>query len=53
MLQWNSQSGQYEATVNGQLVQVDGDEFSEERAKLQQEYQQRGMSYVSAWGSDI
>lgn len=65
MLEWNSNTGVYEATFNGQLVQVDGDEFSEERSKLQREYQQsmdENAAYdkadaelrsVFAWKSDL
>lgn len=48
MLEFNPKSQSYEATVNGNLIQVDSDEFAETEAHHIQTYLGEGMNQEQA-----
>jgi len=43
MLAWNNNADNYQATVDGDLVEVDGDVFAESVQDLTKEYVKEGM----------
>jgi hypothetical protein len=47
-LEWNSDSEMYEAIVDGKLVRVSNDEFSESEAEMIKDYLAKGLSKEEA-----